>query len=147
MSDKTGRTGSRRRGNNLIEFTFLLPWYIFLFAGVFNFGFYVYALIAVQNAARIGALYCSANVSSSTDSSTACTYALDQVRYLPNVSSSLTTCGSSPLVVTASLVTGPDSNNATSVTVTYSSPQLIPIPGILPGSLTVRRTVVMVLQG
>ncbi len=44
----------RRSGNSIIELTFMMPWLVFLFVGVFDFGFYAYALIAVQNAAQGG---------------------------------------------------------------------------------------------
>ncbi len=36
----------RRRGGSMIEFCLLLPWYIFLFVGAFDFGFYAYSLIS-----------------------------------------------------------------------------------------------------
>jgi len=136
------RPRNRRRGSNAIEFALLCPWYIFLFVGAIDFGFYSYALISTQNAARVGAMYCAASNSAANDSSTPCSYALDQLRGLPNLGS-LTTCTASPLVVTASLITGPDGANATSVTVNYTTPQMIPIPGLIPGQLTVSRTVQM----
>src|SRR3974390_1663218 len=136
----------KRRGNNLIEFTFLLPWYIFLFVGALDFGFYAYSLIAVQNAARVGAFYTSSSSANLADSTTACSYAIDQLSYLPNVGSSTTTCNGSPITVTASSATGPDSQSATNVTVSYTTPQLIPIPGLLPGQLTISRSVEMAVR-
>lgn len=123
-----------------------MPWYVFLFVGAFDFGFYAYALIATQNAARVGAMYCSGSTTAAVDATTACAYALDQFRNLPNVGVGVTTCSAAPVIVTASLVTGPDSANATSVNVTYTSPQLIPIPGLFPGSLTISRTVLMAVR-
>lgn len=134
---------NRRRGANAIEFALLCPWYIFLFVGAIDFGFYSYALISTQNAARVGAMYCSASTSAASDANTPCSYALDQLRGLPNIPSALSTCSASPLVVTASLITGPDGTNGTSVTVNYTTPQMIPIPGLLPGQITVSRTVKM----
>ena len=48
-----------------------------------------------------------------------------------------------PLIVSASLVpVGADGAAASSVSVTYQSPQLIPIPGLM-GRLTVTRTAQM----
>ena len=135
-----------KRGNNLIEFTFLLPWYVFLFVGALDSGFYAYSLIAVQNAARIGAMYTSSNSANVADSATACSYAIDQLASLPNVGSSVTTCGGAPLTVTAASVSGPDSQAATSVRVSYTTPQLIPIPGLLPGQITIRRAVEMAVR-
>jgi Flp pilus assembly protein TadG len=79
------RRAGDRRGNSLIEFSLLFPWYIFLFAGIFDFGFYAYALIATQSAARVAAVYCSASSSTASDSATACGYALDQLSGMPNV--------------------------------------------------------------
>jgi Flp pilus assembly protein TadG len=136
-----------RSGNGIIEFSFLVPWYIFLFIGTFDFGFFAYALIATQSAAREAAIYCSSSVSTATDSTTACGYALDQLRGMPNVGAALSVCTASPLTVTATLLdntSDPDLNgNAAQVSVTYVTPQLIPIPGLLPGQLTITRTVVM----
>jgi Flp pilus assembly protein TadG len=149
---------SSRRGNSIIEFSFIAPWYLFLFVGAFDFGFFVYSLDAVQTAARQGALYCSASVTSQcTDSSSSaqCTYTLEQLKMMPNVGS-LATCGTTTSVTTSapvSVVTttplaaadSPDgqANSSVGFTVVYQTPQLIPIPGILPGQLTITRTVKM----
>jgi Flp pilus assembly protein TadG len=135
-----------RRGNSIIEFSLLIPWYIFLFAGAFDYGFYSYSLISAQNAARVSAMYCSGSSGAAVDSATACSYSLDQLRNMPNVGAGLTVCSASPLIVTATQVTGPDGAYAASVTVTYTTPQLIPIPGLLPGQLTISRTVLMKLR-
>jgi Flp pilus assembly protein TadG len=111
----------------MIEFVLLLPWYVFLFVGVFDYCIYCCGLIAVENAARVGAAYCSTDSTDATDNSTACTYALDQLRNLPNVGSAVVSCDGSPITITASSVTGPDNvaNDASKVTVTYVTPQLI----------------------
>lgn len=142
-----------RKGSSIIEFSLLMPWYVFLFVGAFDYGFFSYSLIATQTAASVGAIYCATSSSTVADATTACGYALDQLRNLPNVGSTLTTCGTSttvttaaPVAVSASSVTGPDLNPATSVTVTYMTPQLIPIPGLLPGKLTISRTVKMPIR-
>ena len=146
---KQGAAGRRKssRGNSVIEFSLLMPWYVFLFVGTYDFGFYSYSLIATESAARVAALYCATNSTTATDSTTACGYALDQLRNMPNIGYSMTTCSASPLVVTATATTGLDNNSATSVLVTYTTPQLIPIPGLLPGQLTINKTVVMSLRG
>jgi Flp pilus assembly protein TadG len=142
----SGTLKKKQRGTSIIEFALLMPWYFFLVVGAFDLGFYMYALIATQNAARVGALYCSSSTTAAADSGNACSYALDQLRGLPNVGAGLSTCSASPLTVTASLVTGPDSANATSVQVTYTTPQLVPIPGLLPGVMTISRTVIMAVR-
>ena len=142
-----------RRGNNIIEFTLMVPWYIFLFAGTFDFGFYSYALIAAQDAARTGAAYCATDGTKAADAANACTqYVIPQLKYLPNIGSAVTTCAGSPLTVTAVLLNSgstpasPDGQPATKVTVTYVTPQLIPIPGLLPGQITITKAVTMRLR-
>jgi Flp pilus assembly protein TadG len=143
---------SKRRGSSMVEFALLMPWYAFLFVGAFDYGFYAYGLIATQNAARVAAMYCSASASRASNCDAtyaACNYALDQLRNLPNVGSSMTGPCSAPVVVTTTMLTAattpssPDGGNAAQVTVTYTTPQLIPIPGLLPGVLTISRTVKM----
>ena len=145
--DPTKRRNSRR-GSNIIEFTFLVPWLIFLFAGAFDFGFYMYSMISVETAAEQSAMYTSTSSSVTSDTTTACGYVLDTLRNLPNVGASLTTCGSgsvtssAPVAVTASAVaSGADGNAAASVQVMYLTPQLIPIPGLLAGQFTINRTI------
>lgn len=134
-----------RKGNNIIEFAFIAPWYLMLFSGAFDMGIYNYSLIGVQNAARTVALYCAATSSTCpTTSTTPCSYALDQLRDLPNVGSSVTTCTSpSPVSVSVSYVTGPDSNSAAQVTVSYTSPGLFALPKSVAGQYTATRTVTM----
>jgi len=133
----------RERGHAMLETALLLPWVLFLFAGIFDLGFYNYALIATQNAARVAAWYTSQSSGTAADSTTACTYALAELQALPNVTSSLSTCNASPVVVTATKVTGTDGAQATQVSVAYTSPQLVPIPGMLPGQYTFNRVVQM----
>jgi Flp pilus assembly protein TadG len=127
----------------MLEAAFLLPWVLFLFAGAYDLGFYNYALISTQNAARVAAWYASQTTTTATDATTACTYALAELSALSNVGTSVTTCNASPVVVTATQVTGTDGAEAAQVSVAYTSPQLIPIPGNLPGQFTFTRTVQM----
>ena len=134
---------ARERGHAVLETALLLPWVIFLFVGAFDLGFYNYALISTENAARVAAWYTSQTKTTATDAATACTYALAELQALPNVGTSVTTCNASPVVVTATQVTGVDNAEAAQVSVTYTSPQLIPIPGALPGQYTFDRTVQM----
>jgi Flp pilus assembly protein TadG len=47
------------RGHAMLEAALLLPWVLFLFVGAFDLGFYNYALISTQNAARVAAWYTS----------------------------------------------------------------------------------------
>lgn len=127
----------------MLEAAFLLPWVIFLFVGAFDLGFYNYALISTQNAARVAAWYTSQTSTTATDSTTACTYALAELSAMPNVGTSVSSCAASPVVVTATKVTGADGAEASQVSVSYTSPQLIPLPGALPGQYTFDRVVQM----
>jgi len=149
-----------------MEMAFLAPWVFFLFVGVFDFGFYAYAAICTQNAARAGALRTSLDPYSQLQgASLACQAAIPEMNLLPNLRGAAS-CGSSPLVVSQStrcganadptvLLTCPNANPAcadcastpvaasTFVAVTYTSIPLIPLPGILPGQLTFTRTAEM----
>jgi len=117
------------------------PWLVFLFSGVFDMGFYEYALISTENAARVAAFYTASASAFAGDSDGACQLALAEMKMLSNVRA-LTSCGAEPLVVTATSVTGVDGNPATSVSVVYTTSQLIPIPG-LTGKTTLTRVVQM----
>src|SRR5712691_2982936 len=88
------------RGGAILELAFFAPWLFFLFVGALDFGFYAYALISVESAARVAALYASTNTTTATDSTGACTYALGELRNLPNVGS-MTSCTTNPLKITA----------------------------------------------
>ncbi len=132
----------------MIEFCLLMPWYIFLFVGAFDFGFYAYALIATSNASRVGAVYCSATTSTcASHDSTACTtYVIGALKDMPNIGSTVTSCSASPLTLTVTYPTAstcPDGNACDSVAVAYQTPLLIPIPGVFPGQITITRTVTM----
>lgn len=129
---------STRHGAALIEAAFALPWLFFLFVGAYDWGFFSFAMIATQNAARMAALYTSSSSTSAADSSGACSYALPEFYNLPNMGSQVTTCGgTSPLsVVAASITSGPDKNPASSVTVTYTLSKMVPIPGFLKSANT-----------
>ena len=129
----------RQRGNALIEFSLLLPWYFLLFTGVFDFGFYVVGLIGVQNAVRVAAAHTSANSITASDQLGACTLAIEQLRALPNIGSSYSgSCGSGPLILTATYCDGStpcqgstdsvDGGPATYVTVSYQVPPMFMMP-------------------
>ena len=146
MESKQGlRSCDRQRGTALIEFAVIFPMLFFLFIGAFDLGFFCYALIAVQNAARVAALYASAFPGThQTDSASACTLALNELQAMPNYASLPASCGASPLQVTLATVSAPDNTaNATiKVTVIYQTMRLIPIPG-LAGQMNITRSVEM----
>ncbi len=51
------RTLRRGRGGSaIIEMALLMPWLVFLFVGILDFGFYTYAAICTQSAARAAAV-------------------------------------------------------------------------------------------
>jgi Flp pilus assembly protein TadG len=141
-----GRRLNARKGNSLIEFSFILPWYVFLFVGSFDLGMYSYSLIALEEGVRMGAVYASQSTSTASNSATAGTYVLASIQGLPNIGTSVSTTSSAPIVVTATSGTGPDGYADTTVTAVYTTPQLIPIPGMLPGQLTITRSVEMRVQ-
>jgi Flp pilus assembly protein TadG len=147
-----GRAGNRlRRGTALIEFCFILPWYVFLFVGAFDYGFYSYSLISTTTAARVAGYYCAKADGTCPAGNTAmCNYAIGQLQNLPNMGTAVTACDASPLTVTPAYdATGascPDGNGCVTVTVAYDTPHLIPIPGLLPSQLTITKATTMRLR-
>ena len=146
------RPQKKRRGQAMVEFALMLPWLLFLFVGVADFGFYSYAAICTQNAARAAAL--ANSISGGADNTGACAVAIQEMNSLPGnartISSCVTgTCPSTtgtvsqttPLAVTSCAVAGPDGGAAVRVIVTYQSLSMIPIPGVLMGQLTMTRQV------
>ncbi len=133
-----------KAGNNIIEFSLLVPWYLFLFMGSFNMGLYGYAMVSVENAARIAAVHSSGSLAAVTDGK-ACTLVLDQLTFLPNPP---TVCTGNPLTVSSTAVSGPEgvANSAAQVTVTYVMPAVANVPG-MPGQYTISRTVTMKIGG
>jgi Flp pilus assembly protein TadG len=136
-----------QRGGAMLELALLAPWIFFLFAGALDCGYFCYALISIESAARAAALYTSTSTTTATDSTTACTYVLQQLRTLPNVGSAVMSCTANPVTVNAQLENGSDGTSASKVSVTYQSLQLVPIPGLLQGRYTWTRTVKMRLRG
>jgi Flp pilus assembly protein TadG len=147
------RTRSRQRGQSVVEAAIIAPWVFFLFVGALDFGFYSYAAIATQNAARAAAAYTSSSLSTANDAAGACTlYAIPELKSLPNMSG-VTACSSLPVQVTAgclscpngyaSIGTSSDGSPAAQVTVRYQTIPLVPIPGLLIQQYTVARTVQM----
>jgi Flp pilus assembly protein TadG len=146
MQDTHSR-GKRRlfgpeRGTAAVEVALLLPWIVVSFMAVLDFGFSAYALIATQNAARVAATWGSAS-STNKDAliaspSSACgTYALPLFKYAPTP---VTACGTSLSATPGSYYKG--SISYVTVAVAYTV-NLLAIPGIMPGSITINKTVTM----
>jgi Flp pilus assembly protein TadG len=145
-------TAKRRvRGQAMVEVALMAPWILFLFIGVLSFGFFSYAAICTQNAARSAAL---ANAATGrTDNAGACRIAINEMNSLPNTRS-ISSCNvgvcpsitgsvtdSQPLAVTSCAVAGPDGLPAVRVILTYRTLQMIPIPGVLAGKFDITRAV------
>ncbi len=149
MRKKIG-TRIGQRGTAVVEISLLIPWIFLLFAGVLDFGFYGYALIATQNAARAAALVTSAFPDAAADDEAACIFVLGEMAALPNAKSVTRPCPTSerqitdtkPVAVDASAVTGADGEPASQVTVVYRTIPLVPLP-FMTGRMTITRVVVM----
>jgi Flp pilus assembly protein TadG len=143
------RNKRKHRGGSAVEFALLSPWVFFLFVGAFDWGFYAHALISTENATRVAALY-GANLSGGTVSTTeACTLVLNELSIASNVAG-LSGCtgpvSDTQPVVLAVTCTTLDSVHAVQVAVTYRTLQLIPIPGLLSGKVTLYRTAQMPMK-
>ena len=158
----------REGGSSIVEVALLAPWIFFLFVGIFDFGFYSYAAICTQSAARVVAL---AAAQTPTATVSTCNAALGEMKMLPNV-------GYNPIASKCAVVSGaPSVNQATPVNVcvgtltktsggglrhsrlphccgdcvldtaatsafavvTYQTIPFVPIPGMLTGQLTISR--------
>lgn len=122
----------------------MAPWIFFLFMGTLDFGFYAYAIIATENAARVAVMQTSQNTLTQTDSTLACQYALSELNVLPNTRT-LTTCDALPVTVNTAAVVDADGFKASQVSVTYQTISMIPIPGVT-GQLTLTRNAQMRLR-
>ena len=136
------RSSCRERGSALVELALAFPMLFFLLLGALDMGIYCYSLISVQDGARMVALYLSSSVGNN-NAAGACQYLLSNLSKMPNMNG-VTSCPSSgtpqPVTLSVSAITGPDSNTAVQVTVSYRTISLIPIYG-LPAQLTITRTV------
>jgi len=131
----------------------MMPWLAFLFIGVLDFGFYSYAAICTQNAARAAAIATSASATSQTNA-IGCAAALGELKGLPNMvgvstcqTSAAAVSNSIPAAVVIATLSGsacadcavtPTATSA-QATVTYLSLPMIPIPGVLAGRISLTR--------
>jgi Flp pilus assembly protein TadG len=137
----------------VVEVALMAPWIFFLFVGVFDIGFYCYAAICTQNAARAVALSYA-----QSSALTSCTVALGELSMLPNVNGG--NCSALPVQVAVTALNGSacaDNGVGSAVTfaatpfcvqaaVTYQTIPLLPIPGVLMGRMTLTRTAEMRLM-
>ncbi len=129
----------------MIEVSLMVPLVSFLFVGALDIGYFAFALISLENAARVAALYTSTSTATQADSVGACRYALNEMNALPNITSADSACSSDTLSVSAEAVTA-GGMNASEVSVTYKSIAVIPIPGLLSNQFVWTRTVRMPLR-
>lgn len=135
----------RETGGAVVEIALLMPWIVFLFVGLLDVGFYSYAMIVTENAARVSAIQASVSSAASSDSLNACVVALQEMKSLSNTVG-LVTCGSgtvsdsSPVSVVAAQLDHGGGDVSSRVTVMYLTVPLIPIPGILPRQMTLTRS-------
>lgn len=136
------RSRHGERGTEILEAAFVLPLLVLILIGTFDLGFYMYAFVAVENAARVAALDTSSSSATAGNVALACTDVTVELAKVPNNSTFPSGCTGAPLLVTAQKVAGPDGNWASIVTVTYTTNQLISIPG-LSSRLSITRSVEM----
>jgi hypothetical protein len=141
---------SHRSGHAAVEIALLSPWILLLFMAIFDFGFYAYAAICTQNAARIAALATSAAPGNAGSQPTGCTLALEEMRMLPNIAALATTypCTALPLIVNVTSFADPETSPrlGSRVEVTYQSVQLFPLPFLM-GRMTLTRVAEMRVFG
>lgn len=139
------RPKSRSSGNSIIELVFMLPWLLFLFVGVFDFGFYAYALIATQNAARAVAVHNSISKSAASDpDGSGCQIAIFELQNAA-YGRPMSGCGGNPLLVTSTWLVDETGIDLARVNVKYWPPPLFPIPGI-PNFPPIQRTAQMMVN-
>ena len=148
LSEASASRIRRRRGQSAIEVALMSPWIFLLFIALFDFGFYAYAAIATQNAARAAALAAASTPTSAADQAAACSQVKQEMRMLANVAalSGTFACGVLPLTVTATAFNDAEAKAASRVTVTYQTAQLFPLP-FLTGRLTLTRIAEMRVYG
>jgi hypothetical protein len=137
----TFRTVRKTRGAATMELALLSPWVIFLFIGALNWGFYAVSLITLENATRVAAVYYA---DGNSDNDKICEVLRYEMASLSNMQGVTTCGGSSPVSFTPTVRDpGPDGMPAVVMSVAYTTPQVIPIPGLLAGKFTITRTVTM----
>lgn len=142
------RTRARQHGHSAVEVALILPWLVYCFVGAFDLGIYSYALISAQSAARVVGMYASSSTTTAQNPAMACTYALAELQDSPGVGNT-SSCSSGGIVgvSTSYLATGADGLPAAQVSITYKPPQLIGLPGMLTGKLSITRTVEFPIRG
>jgi len=150
LGETSGR--SRRRGAVMVEFAMTAVLLLVMALCTFDLGFYAYAFISIQNAARSAALHNSGGLGSAADQSTACEIAIRETEGLPNIDqAAVSGCSEAPLQVSSALcegttsclgsTTSADGEHAAVVQIAYTLPPLFRITQAWPASIS--RTVQM----
>src|SRR4051794_4913714 len=92
--DKTRTRRRRTRGGAVLELALISPWFFFLAIGALDWGFYGYALISMQAAARSALMYTAGNATKAVMSDKACEIVVNEMRGLPNIGNNANTCTS-----------------------------------------------------
>lgn len=160
-SNHRRRAAGLQAGHAAVETALMAPWIVLLFIAVFDLGFYSYAVIATQNAARSAAMHVARSTAYAADFPRACLVALRELQGMPNVGPALTICATNatgvgdgrPIAVEIQTLLDNSIGNlapqdpppvptgslwAIRVLVTYRSPQLFPLPGLM-GRIIVTR--------
>lgn len=126
----------------------MLPWLVFCFVGAFDLGIYSYAMISAESAARVVGMYASSSTSVAQNPTLACTYAIAELQDSPGVGNTSSCSASGAVNVSTSyLASGADGLPAAQVSITYKPTQVISLPGMINGSLTITRTVEFPIRG
>lgn len=145
-SDAQQAPRRKRRGHSVLELSMLMPWYVFLFVGAYDWGYYARALISTEAAVRAAVLYTSQDATKANDQATACIYALNELKITSNVPAN-SNCNADPIIVTANMVnSGADGKPASLVTVKYHTVGTIPIPFLLDKQFWIVQTIQMRLR-
>jgi hypothetical protein len=156
----------------MVEVALMAPWIFFLFIGILDMGYYAYAAICTENAARVAATRAAND--QFADVTQLCLTVRDEMKHLPNATS-LNACANNAASVTSALpiavekqrllrsgtspdcpaecrtdlnppITLPPSGcgwDSQRITVTYQTIPMVPIPGLLMGQMRITRIVEM----
>jgi Flp pilus assembly protein TadG len=151
----------KSRGGAIVEAALMMPLLAFLFVGVLDFGYYSYAAICTQNAARAAAM--SQAMGGAIDACTAARGELQEVAGMNGVTGCLTypaaPSNSQPLSVCTATISSTGATPSTcssetacadcalnssaasiQATVEFQTIPMIPISGILMGRMNLTRT-------
>ncbi|WDL99479.1 pilus assembly protein [Alicyclobacillus sp. ALC3] len=153
---------SQQHGQALLEFALVLPILLLLVLGIVSFGLYINADVTIQQAARIGARAASigATLGCPGDSakaqiqsgSSATVYGVvdDQINQGVGLSTGSGSSAKQVLTPTPTIVTNPNgtagANSIVTVTVAMTYNPIVPIPGLLPPSMTIKQAYSMLVE-